>query len=291
MQFRRNMGPGAGGAPPAPPEQPDTASIVRIDLTTRKLDTVAFVKIPKFNIQMSTNDKGEITMTREVNPLPTVDEWAMLPDGSIAVVRGRDYHVDFIRPDGTRASAPKIAFDWQRMTDEDKVAFIDSVKAARARLLAADSVAAASGGVRVQEGQRGDGAAHGAGPARADATAGAAGSMVMSMRVGGPGGTTTTTSGPGNIEFVSANELPDYRPPFFAGALRVDGDGNLWIRTTAMPTEQGASVYDVVNGKGELVDRVQVPAGRTIVGFGSDGAVYLTTRNGADTILERAAVR
>ena len=276
FQMRRNAGADGRMTPGAPPEQPDTAAIVRIDLTTRKLDTVTFVKIPKANMQMTTNDKGEITITREINPLPTVDEWAMMPDGSVAIVRGRDYHIDWVRRDGTRESSPKIPFDWQRLTDEDKAAFIDSVKAARARLLAADSAAGASGSVRVE----------GAGVA-----AGAAGTTVMSMRTGGPGGTVATSSGPGNVEFVSPSELPDYRPPFFAGALRVDPSGNLWIRTTAMPTEQGASVYDVVSGKGELVDRVQVPAGRTVIGFGTDGAVYLTSRNGADTVIERATLR
>lgn len=277
MQMRRTAGPGGSMHPP---EQPDTAAVVRIDLATRKLDTVTFVKIPKLNIQMTTNDKGEITITREINPLPTVDEWAVLPNGSIAIVRGRDYHIDWVHSDGTRSSSAKIPFDWQRMTDEDKAAFIDSVKAARARLLAADSAAAA-------------GAASGGGQVRDGAGAAAAGATmtVMSMRTGGPGGTVTTSGGAANVEFVSPDELPDYRPAFFAGALRVDGEGNLWIRTTAMPTEQGASVYDVVNGKGELIDRVQVPAGKTIVGFGTDGAVYLTTRKGADTVLERASAK
>src|SRR5687768_3451056 len=86
MQMRRNMGADGRVGPAAPPEQPDTAAIVRIDLATRKLDTVTFVKIPKFNIQMTTNDKGEMSITREINPLPTVDEWAMMPDGSVAIV-------------------------------------------------------------------------------------------------------------------------------------------------------------------------------------------------------------
>ena len=284
MQIRRTMGPGGAHGPMTQPEQPDTAAIVRIDLATRKLDTVTFVKIPKFNVQMTQDDKGQMTITREINPLPTVDEWAMLPDGSVAIVRGRDYHIDWVRRDGTRESSAKIPFDWQRMTDDDKVAFIDSVKAARARLLAADSAAGAvriEGAPRVEGGGRGDGAA-----AMAAGTA-----TITSMRVGGPAGSVTTSSGPGNVEFVGPDELPDYRPPFFAGAVRADTEGNLWIRTTAAPTEQGASVYDVVNDNGELVDRVQVPAGRTIAGFGSDGAVYLTSRNGMDTVLERAAVK
>lgn len=280
MQIRRTMGPGGAHGPMTQPQQPDTAAVVRIDLATRKLDTVTFVKIPKFNVQMTQDDKGQMTITREINPLPTVDEWAMLPDGSIAIVRGRDYHIDWVRRDGTRESSPKIAFDWQRMTDDAKVAFIDSVKAARARLLAADS---AAGAARAEGSPRVDG---GGAAAVAAGTA-----TITSMRVGGPGGTVTTSSGPGNVEFVGPDELPDYRPPFFAGAVRADTEGNIWIRTTAAPTEQGASVYDVVNGRGELVDRVQVPAGRTIAGFGSGGAVYLTSRNGADTVLERASVK
>lgn len=161
------------------------------------------------------------------------------------------------------------------------MAFIDSVKAARARMLAADSAAAAGGAARPDGAPRGDGAV----------AMGGAVSTVTSMRVAGPGGSVTTSSGPGNVEFVRPDELPDYRPAFFAGALRVDAAGNLWIRTTAMPTEQGAVGHDVVHSRGELVDRVQVPGGRTIVGFGADGSVYLTRRDGVATVLERASVR
>jgi hypothetical protein len=46
-----------------------------------------------------------------------------------------------------------------------------------------------------------------------------------------------------------------------------------------------------VNRKGELVERVQVPVGRTITGFGPGGVVYLTTRDGLTTKLEKATVR
>ena len=73
-------------------------------------------------------------MTSEINPLPVVDEWAVLSDGAVALVRGRDYHIDWVNPDGSRTSSPKIPFEWQRLSDEDKVAFIDSVKAARERM-------------------------------------------------------------------------------------------------------------------------------------------------------------
>ena len=266
---------GMGGVRQAPPEQPDTAAIVRVNLATRVLDTVTFVKVPKMNLQITQDDQGRMTVRSEINPLPTVDEWVVLPDGSIAIVRGRDYRVDWVNADGSRTSSPKLPFEWQRLSDEDKVAFIDSVKAARERLMAAQGSASA-GGATAQGGEPPPGS----------------GNVVMSMRMSGPGGAVTSTGGGrAQVEFVPASELPDHRPPFFAGAVRADTEGNLWIRTTATGTVQGGSVYDVVNRRGELVDRVQVPAGRTIVGFGPDGAVYLTARNGARTTLERATVR
>jgi len=91
--------------------------------------------------------------------------------------------------------------------------------------------------------------------------------------------------------FVPASELPDYKPPFFAGNIRADTEGNLWIRTIPTKAIPGGPVYDVINKKGELVDRVQIPADRTIVGFGSDGTVYLAYRNDTSVYLEKAKVR
>lgn len=268
-RFRMMGGPGAG----APSEQPDTVAIVRVNLATRALDTVAFVKVPKNNMQMTQDDQGRMNIRTEVNPLPTVDDWTVLPDGSIAIVRGRDYRIDWVNPDGTRSSSPKLPFEWQRLSDEDKVAFIDSVKAARERLLASQPAPSAGGG-----------------PVAGGMPGGA--TVVTQMRMTGPDGAVTSTSGgAAQVEFVPASELPDHKPPFFAGAVRADREGNVWIRTTATGTAQGATVYDVVNRGGQLIDRVQVPAGRTIAAFGADGAVYLTSRDGAKTVLERATVR
>jgi hypothetical protein len=50
-------------------------------------------------------------------------------------------------------------------------------------------------------------------------------------------------------------------------------------------------VYDVVNRKGELVDRVQLPSFRTIAGFGP-GVVYMAVKDEAGIVhLERARVK
>lgn len=106
------------------------------------------------------------------------------------------------------------------------------------------------------------------------------------VRIGGAGG------GPAmQMNFVAASELPDYKPPFFAGSVRSDTQNNLWIRTIPTKATPGGPVYDVINQKGELIDRVQVPENRTIVGFGPDGTVYLAARDNAVVHLERAKLR
>ncbi len=283
FRFIRNGPPptNANGLPmmPTPPE---SAMIVRVDLTTRKLDTVGVIKIPKVNIQVSQDDKGNMRIMSEVNPLPVVDEWAVLSDGSVAFVRGQDYHVEFLNADGTKQTAPKIPFDWQRLTDEDKVAFIDSVKAARERLAAAQQQSAPA--------QAGT-----AGRAPAGPPAGAGGPQVFIQMGpdGGRAGPAAAALGGGqpNVNFIAPSELPDYKPPFFANSVRADTEGNLWVRTIPTKLIAGGPVYDVINREGKLVDRVQIPVNRTIAGFGPDGSVYLVSRDGQTMTFERARVR
>jgi hypothetical protein len=268
---------GAGRGLPPMPDMPDSTFLVRVDLATRKLDTVGVIRIPKVKLDMKTDDRGGMSITSQINPLPVVDEWAVTPDGAIALIRGRDYHVDWINPDGTKVSAPKIPFDWQRLTDEDKVAFIDSVKAARERQGANAPIpltgALGGGGANIQFNI-------GTGPPGA-------------QREGATRGAAPGAAGAAQFNFIPANELPDYKPPFFAGSVRADNDGNVWVRTIPTTAIAGGPVYDVINRKGELIDRVQIPAGRTIVGFGSDGSVYLLNRENATATatLEKASVR
>ena len=85
---------------------------------------------------------------------------------------------------------------------------------------------------------------------------------------------------------MSPNDLPDYRPPFEINAARPDADGNLWIKTTHREPSAG-SVYDVVNRQGALIDRVQIPAGRQVIGFGKGGVVYMSARDERGSWLER----
>jgi hypothetical protein len=249
------------------PEPPDSAALVRIDLATRKLDTALFYKIPKVKLNVTQTDHG-ISATSELNPLPMVDDWAVLSDGTIAVVRGQDYHVDFVDKSGAISGGAKIPFDWQRLTDDDKVAVIDSAKTAMERARAS----APAGGAAAAMG------------------AGSMGGNVIVMSRSGDGGTRLGTGGGAGlppVAFVNASDLPDYRPAFSQGAARADVDGNLWVRTSATRAGSAGTIYDVINRRGELIDRIQIPAGRQIVGFGKGGIVFMAARDDNGSWLER----
>lgn len=292
MRMVRREGP-PGSAPGAAPgiaggmpQLPDTMPLVRVDLASRKVDTLAWLKVPRPQVSMTTDDKGNMEVRVVANPLPVVDDWAVTSDGQVAVLRGRDYRVDWVQDNGTLASSGRLPFDWKRMSDDDKAAFIDSVKAVRARQ-------GTGAPTPMMFGMGGGGA--GAPPPGAGGPGGAGGPVIVtrteSRDGGGPPRSETRTNTAPQFEFVAPSELPDYRPAFFANAAKADRDGNLWIRTTAAPTVQGATVYDVVDRKGALVDRVQVPAGRQVVGFASDGTVVLAYRDGTFARLEKARLR
>ena len=252
------------------PKFPDSAFVVAADLTTRTIDTLGTFKVavPKMSV---TQDNGRITMMSEINPLQMSDDWAVTSDGSIAVVHAQDMHIDWINADGTRASTRKLPFEWRRLTDDEKTAVIDSTKAALDRARA-----------KSQAGGRG---VAGGGPvvfmrAGVDGGRGAGG--------GGDAPTPMSLSMP-NPTIVPASELPDYRPPFSPGGVRADLDDNLWIRTSQIRANASVpgTIYDIVNRKGDLVDRVEVPPGRTIIAFGKGGVVYMVASDDHAAWIER----
>jgi hypothetical protein len=286
-QFRLAMNSSRAPASGIPqlPTFPESSFVVRVDLKSRKVDTAATFRIPKIMMNITRDENtGNVQVTSTVNPVPWTDDWAMLSDGTVAVVRGQDYRVDLVSPEGKKTAGQKLPFDWQRLTDEDKTKIIDSARV-------------------VVEKQRATMMAQMAGASGADTKASSADSGKTSTRQrpqAEGGGMQITMSGPGGggrgmnismppINFVTLSEMPDYRPVFRQGSARGDADGNLWIRTSKMVN--GGAVYDVINNKGELKDRVLVPPGRVIAGFGPGGVVYMGVVDGTITHLERARVK
>ena len=120
--------------------------------------------------------------------------------------------------------------------------------------------------------------------------------VMMRMEIsGGPGGAAGPVRAPTmtqpKLSVVSPSELPDYQPAFQAMSARADASGNIWIRTIPTKPQPAGTAYDVINAKGEVVERVLVPEKRTIIGFGPDNVVYLVAIEDGKISLERARVK
>jgi hypothetical protein len=178
----------------------------------------------------------------------------------VAIIRGHDYHIDWIRPNGTRESSPKMPFDWRPLTDADKQAMVDSAQAQR--LVAARNNSLMDNRVDMHGGWR---------PLP--------GSVVLDTAA------LLYSNNDAGVRLIvlpapkpSADSIPDYYPPIRKDAAMADRDDHLWILpTTSKQSKAGELVYDVINTKGELFERVRVPLARFIVGFGRGGTVYMAT--------------
>ncbi|HTR77538.1 MAG TPA: hypothetical protein VMH39_05490 [Gemmatimonadaceae bacterium] len=257
---------GAARGAPADPSvrpavSPDSTAVLRVNIQTRKVDTIVWLMAP-----------STLTGTAQAlrNSLPVSDAWTMLRDGTVAAVREHDYHVDWFAPDGAATSTPRIAHEWERITDSAKAALI------RATQLA-DSTGLALASKRRDSSTKATGVA--SDPGRS-----------MSLTRDGQ-----VIRGGQLPQYMSPDDLPDYYPPFPRAdslghqPVRADADGNLWIQVNLPMRPEGGVVYDVVSRSGRLVGRVQIPGGTHLVGFGP-GVAYLTSREGAAYKLARARI-
>ena len=324
------------GVPYFPPD-PDSAFIVAMDVDTRKLDTLGAIRIPKTLNTIKQTQEGFFSFSSAINPMPSTDEWAVLSDGTVAFVRGRDYRIDYLHGDGTMTSSPKIPFDWQRMTEEDKEKLVDSVKTANVKAAAGTYVGAMirwvnmfnrpyPRGFTVPDGYVPPngflkswklpanvklpasyiyGCEPGVEPTINPPPPGVPATPIPGMPPGTPPGIPSCIPSPimmtgglvpnppqmREVAVLPASDLPDYRPPFATGAVRADAEGNLWIRTIPTKPIPGGPVYDIVNHEGELADRLQLPPGYTVVGFGKGKVVYVSMRDAKGIHLARVRLR
>ncbi len=216
-------------------------TLVRLDMLTRRLDTAARVRVSVPRIHSIRGNRGATVFVPVIDPFPESDEWTVLTDGTIAILRS-DYHVDYVDADGRVTSGPRIPFDWQRLSDSAKVAVLDSATREYERMRAAQ-------------------------------------------------GRPTSREGLPAPVAVDASELPDYRPAFSTGTIRADAENRLWIRTNSPMARGNRPVYDVIDRNGRLTDRVAIPSGTTIIGFGAAGVVYLGVRDAAGVHIARTRER
>jgi hypothetical protein len=231
------------------PMNADSSPIVRGDFDTRTVDTIAWMGSPsqgRMGMEIEENPAGgasTVNLRLLINPFAMADEWSVLSDGTIAIVRVHDYHIDWIDPDGTHRSSPKMAIDWRRYTDADRTQRVDSIR-------------------KVAETQIAN----------------------LLKQQTGPGAPQIKY----DLAIVPDSEFPSFWPPVEPGSVLADLDAHLWILPTTSTNSANGFTYDVVNRNGEVSERVQLPKGHVLVGFGAHNIVYLTKADGTSTYLERA---
>jgi hypothetical protein len=237
------------------PQTADSAAITRYDRVSKKLDTLAWVRLPKNNAQVSGSGSGRQQNVQVriggANPLAARDEWTVFPDGRIAIVRASDYHVDWILPNGQKRSSPAIKHTAIRMTEADK---------------------------REEEALRNRSRAN---------------QMMMTVENGPNGVRRSAQMGPGANAppLEPLTDWPEVKPPFRPGQSSVWArpNGDLWVRRTEPAGAKGA-LYDVIDAQGAVMYQVRLPTGITLVGFGN-GTIYTTKADEDDLLyLQRHAV-
>jgi hypothetical protein len=95
-----------------------TKDLIRMDPGTQHKDIVAKLALPETR---SISGGDGMTFSRSVIGSPA-DDWAVAPDGRVAVIRAKPYRVDWVSANGTITQGPEIAFDAIPFTDADKQA-------------------------------------------------------------------------------------------------------------------------------------------------------------------------
>ncbi len=333
------------------PTPADSAFVVGVHLDSRVIDTLGVLRIPKVVYSVRMEPEGYYGINSVPNPLPLLDEWAVMADGSVAFVRGVDYRVEFRAPDGTITNGEKLPYPWMRLDDDAKVRFADSAKLVQIKM-AKDQFATSMiswsnvlnkpypPSFEIHEGYvappgmpadwilpKGVTFPPNYVPACPPGVTPTVTQGMMSM---GPGGAMTIVGGPPAAPagaapagggpatpacmesffsqmfgggytppapiyraptLVRPADIPDYKPPISYGATRADADGNLWVRGNPMRPMPGGFVYDVINRDGKMIDRIQLPMGYQLVGFGSGQVVFLSNRDAKGLHLSRVRLK
>ncbi|WP_396203497.1 hypothetical protein [Gemmatimonas sp.] len=289
-------GPGGRGFNPA--NQPDSVPIVRVDFDTRRADTVTFVKVPKSESQMTRGEDGSTRLTIKINPLPQADDWALLSDGTVAVMRVLDYHVDFYRPDGTHAASDKLPFDWKRITDDEKTKLVDSLstlaKAASQRAgqgggggfrMSFEPIAADKFPDYYPPVRQGSSIADRSGNLWVVPSTSNLASQLAQTMMGGMGGMGGRGGPPPGVMGGAAGGQPGQRGAARDSTRQGPPPAAMMAMMGAM-MNQPPLVYDVIGPDGTLRERVKLPSGRQLVGFGPNGLIFLAAREGRQMYLE-----
>ncbi|MDQ8164590.1 MAG: hypothetical protein P3A28_02380 [Gemmatimonadota bacterium] len=125
----------------------DSVAVLRFDRAARRVDTVAYRKVVKANAQVSGGRGNMNVRIGTGNPLSPADDWAVLPDGRVAVLRASDYHLDVFSAASRKTSGAPVPYEKIRV-DAAVKKMIEDQRARNSRNAVRMTVDAGSGGTR-----------------------------------------------------------------------------------------------------------------------------------------------
>lgn len=112
---------------PNGPVTSDSVPIMRYDRKTYKYDTLGFAQLAKNSAAVqSSNSGGNQRLTMRVGsqmPFAGRDQWVALPNGNVAVVRVKDYHVDVIGPGKAITKGAAVPFTPVKVGEAEKAEY------------------------------------------------------------------------------------------------------------------------------------------------------------------------
>ena len=126
----------------------DSAPLLRLDPSRQHIDTIALLRQAQKKI---TQADAHMQMTREIRGSPR-DGWGTAADGSVAIVRGSPYRVEWYSASGKVTRGPVISFEPIPYTSDEKAA----ITAANAKSATSVGMAGAAGEDRKSVSSAGD---------------------------------------------------------------------------------------------------------------------------------------
>jgi hypothetical protein len=111
---------------PDGPAAMDSAPLQRFNRAKKSYETIAHIKLPKNNAQISGGAGRAEVRIGGANPFAARDEWAVAPDGRIAIVHADQYRVEWIAPNGQRTLGPVTQYNKTKLSDKHKKWWADN---------------------------------------------------------------------------------------------------------------------------------------------------------------------
>jgi hypothetical protein len=194
--------------------QLDSAPLLRVARGNVAEETLGHVRLAPRRIATQGANGKLTSVSITIPPYPAQDAWQVFADGAVALVRVRDYRVDWVLPDGRRVVGPALQAAPIRITQRDRDEWV--ARSGRGRAAAAPPAA----------------------------------------------------------------DWPEFKPPFPSSGVLAGSDGRVWVERHA-PAGETRTRYDVVDRRGNIAMKVEVPNNGRIVGFGP-GSIYVVRKDADD---------